>query len=85
MDPTLWEEDLTYFPGLRFTAADVYQTRIETAGAEEDEFPLARRIGGWSGMEDPEYSRAYEEALALAQSIDGGSQNEPAGDVGPEK
>lgn len=83
VDPARWEEDLAYFSGPRFTAGEVCGIRVETAGAEADEFPLVRRIGGWSGLEDAEHRRAYEESLAFAESMgDGAPQNHPAPDAG---
>lgn len=68
LDPTLWDEDLGYFAGLRFTLDEVERVKIETAGTSESELPLAWRIGGWSGSDDPAYREAYEAALAHAEN-----------------
>ena len=56
IDPTLYHTPCVYFPGLRFTKAEIAAVR----GYK----PIAWQYG-WAGEESPQYHAAYARALAF--------------------
>jgi hypothetical protein len=70
VDPTLWDREVRYFPGLRFDRRAVRQELArKTGGTKGGGLPLAWRYG-WRGTDSPAYMVAYRAALACAAGVD---------------
>jgi hypothetical protein len=65
VDPTLPEEDIVYFSGLRFEGQRALSKAMIEIPREEgcEDLPLFYRFG-WGGSESPEFCGAWEDALA---------------------
>jgi hypothetical protein len=62
--PVMWRETHAYFPGLRFTKAEVLQTV-----RDETELPIASRFGA-EGIKSPAYRTAWKQAFFFGMPKD---------------
>src|ERR1700677_4865163 len=75
IDPTLLEETMVYFPGLRFKGRDGLDSTWRIPGWREsgDKLPIFYRYG-WGGINSPEFLQAKVDAYRFAG-------NNPAADA----
>jgi len=69
IDPTLSEDSLTYFPGLRYPGVKGLAEAIQLPKEPElDDLPFFFRFGP-GGMRSPEFCQARNEAIAYSESL----------------
>lgn len=70
IDPTFVEDDMTYFPGLRYRGQMGLATAMMTAkpAYTRDDLPFFYRFG-WGGGDSPEFMAAWEKAKGHANGL----------------
>ena len=90
VDPTSYERELAYFPGLRFSRSQAWEavTTIPKPDYVREDLPIFYRFG-WGGCDSPEMMQAWASARAfsaaqrqrnagtspLGSGVGGGQQN----------